>query len=304
MKILFMGTPEFSVPILEALNEKYEIALVISQPNRVKKKGVFLDTPVAAKAKELGLNLFQPEHIKEHIDYITGIDADIIVTAAYGQYVPSKILNAFKKCINVHGSILPKYRGGAPIQRCLMNGEKTTGVTIMEMTKKLDAGVMYAKVYYDILEEDNNESLFNKLSIIGRDLLLDNIEDIYNGKNVGEPQDEALATYSPNIAKEEEKIDLNDKTINIINKIRGLAYEPGAYLEVGDIKLKVFKAKEVACEESYEVGYVIDTKKRIVLKTLDSAIELLEVLYPGKKIISGKEFSNGQKLFNCGSVIK
>ncbi len=304
MKILFMGTPEFSVPILEALNEKYEISLVISQPNRVKKKGVFLDTPVAAKAKELGLNLFQPEHIKEHVDYITSVDADIIVTAAYGQYVPSIILNSFTKCINVHGSILPKYRGGAPIQRCLMNGEKTTGVTIMEMTKKLDAGVMYAKAYYDILEDDNNQTLFNKLSIIGRDLLLENIEDIYNGKNVGEPQDETLATYSPNIAKEEEKIDLNDKSINIINKIRGLAYEPGAYLEVDGIKLKVFKAKEVSCDTDFEVGYVIDTKKRIVLKTLDSAIELLEVLYPGKKIISGKEFSNGQKLFNCGSVIK
>ena len=304
MKILFMGTPEFSVPILEALNEKYEISLVVSQPNRVKKKGVFLDTPVAACAKRLNLNLFQPEHIKEHIDYICQVDADIIVTAAYGQYVPSKILNNFKKCINVHGSLLPKYRGGAPIQRCLMNGEKTTGVTIMEMTKKLDAGVMYAKEEYQILEDDNNSSLFDKLSIIGKDLLMNTIEDIYNGKNLGIPQDEASATYSPNIDKEEEIIDLNQRSVDIVNKIRGLAYEPGAYLNVGDIKLKVFKAKAIAWDSNEEPGSVLDTKKRIVLKTLDGAIELLDVLYPGKKIIAGRDFANGQKLFITGSVIK
>ena len=303
MKIVFMGTPEFSVPILKALNELYEVSLIISQPNRVKKKGVFIDTPVAACAKELGLNLIQPEHIKDNLDLVIG-KGDLLVTAAYGQYVPSKILNSFKKCINVHASLLPLHRGGAPIQRCLMNGDKKTGVTIMEMTKKLDAGRMFAKKEYEILDDDNNSSLFNKLSIIGRDLLLENILDIYNGKNEGVPQNEDEATVSPNILPEEEKIDLSDKTLNIINKIRGLAMEPGAYLLVGDIKLKIFKAHDINYSGNEPTGYVLETKKKIVIKTSDSAIELDLVLYPGKKILSGKDFSNGQKLFIKDSLLK
>ncbi len=303
MKIVFMGTPDFSVPILKALEEKYDVALVISQPNRVKKKGVFVDTPVAACAKELGLHLIQPEHIKDSMEDVIG-KGDILVTAAYGQYVPSKILNSFKKCINVHASLLPHHRGGAPIQRCLMNGDLKTGVTIMEMTKKLDAGKMFAKVEYEIKEDDNNSTLFNKLSLLGRDLLLENIEDIYEGKNLGVEQNEEEATVSPNILPEEEKIDLNDKTVNIINKIRGLAMEPGAYLLVDDIKLKIFKAHDINYIGNEPTGYVLETKKKIVLKTSDSAIELDLVLYPGKKILSGKDFSNGQKLFVKDSLLK
>lgn len=303
MKIVFMGTPEFSVPILKALNELYEVSLVISQPNRVKKKGVLLDTPVASCAKELGLALIQPEHIKDSIDEVIG-KGDILVTAAYGQYVPSKILNSFKKCINVHASLLPLHRGGAPIQRCLMEGDLKTGVTIMEMTKKLDAGRMFAKAEYEILDEDNNSTLFEKLSIIGRDLLLANILDIYNGKNEGIPQNEEEATVSPNILPEEEKINLNDNTKDIINKIKGLAMEPGAYLDVDGIKLKIFKAHDTFYKGNEPVGYVLETKKRIVLKTKDSAIELDLVLYPGKKILSGKDFSNGQKLFIKDNLLK
>ena len=303
MKIVFMGTPEFSVPILKALNELYEISLVISQPNRVKKKGILLDTPVAACAKELNLNLIQPEHIKDNMDLVIG-KGDLLITAAYGQYVPSKILNSFKKCINVHASLLPLHRGGAPIQRALMNGDKKTGVTIMEMTKKLDAGCMYAKEEYVIEEDDNNSTLFEKLSIIGRNLLLKNIIDIYEGKNLGIPQNEDEATYSPNILASEEKIDLNDKTINIINKIKGLAMEPGAYLEIDGIKLKIFKAHDIKYEGNEPTGYVLETKKKIVIKTSDSAIELDLVLYPGKKILSGKDFSNGQKLFIKDNLLK
>ena len=303
MKIVFMGTPEFSVPILKALNELYEISLVISQPNRVKKKGILLDTPVAACAKELNLNLIQPEHIKDHMDDVIG-KGDLLITAAYGQYVPSKILNSFKKCINVHASLLPHHRGGAPIQRALMNGDLKTGVTIMEMTKKLDAGNMFAKEEYIIKDDDNNSTLFEKLSIIGKDLLLKNIIDIYEGNNLGIPQNEELATVSPNILPEEEKIDLNNKTVDIVNKIRGLAMEPGAYLEVDGIKLKIFKAHDIKYFGSEPTGYVLETKKKIVIKTSDRAIELDLVLYPGKKILSGKDFSNGQKLFIKDNLLK
>ena len=304
MKIVFMGTPDFAVPTLKALNEKYEVVLVVSQPNRVRKKGVLLDTPVAACAKELGLNLFQPEKIKDDYEIIINSGADVLVSAAYGQYVPSKILNTFKYTLNVHGSLLPKHRGGAPIQRALINGDAVTGISIIEMAKKLDAGRIYATQEYKILQEDNSSSLFSKLSIIGSNLLMNTIEDVYNGKNIGLVQNDIEATYSPNILPEEERIDLNKSSKEIVNLINGLSYEPGAYLLIGDIKFKIFRAKEVECDSNDEPGTVLDTKKRIVLKTKDSAIELLEVLYPGKKLMSGRDFSNGQKIFVVKDILK
>ncbi len=302
MKIVFMGTPSFAVPILRGLNEKYEIVLVVSQPNRAKKKGIIINTPVADEAINLGLNLFQPEKIKDDYEAILACNADVLVTAAYGQYVPSKILKAFKKCINVHGSLLPYHRGGAPIQRALINGDEYSGVTIMEMSKKLDAGVMYAKREYKIMPDDNSSSLFDKLSIIGKELLLEVIEDIYNGINLGEEQNEALATYSPNIASSEEIIDITMPAKKIANQVRGLAMEPGAYLLINDIKLKVFKVTVIK-EDKYSPGYVIENKKQIIIKTGDDAISLDLVLYPGKKMLSGKDFSNGQKLFIKGESI-
>lgn len=303
MKIVFMGTPEFAVPSLKALNEKYEVVMVVSQPNRAKKKGVYIDTPVAKCAKELNLDLFQPESIKDEIDKFLSIDADCLVTAAYGQYIPSRILNHFKKCINVHGSILPKHRGGAPIQRAIMDGDSETGVTIMEMAKKLDAGKIYAMEKCPITLDDNSTSIFDKLAIIGRDLLLNTIEDIVSGKNAGVAQDESLATYSPNILASEEIIDLSKNSLDIVHQIQGLSYEPGAYLLVNNIKLKVFKACATSYDGDEAPGTVLTTKKKIVIKTNDGAIELLEVLYPGKKIMSGNAFSNGQKIFNVGDVL-
>ena len=303
MKIIFMGTPEFSVPILKALNEKYEIKLVISQPNRIKKKGVFIDTPVAEASKELNLELIQPEKISDEYEYIKNIGADTLITAAYGQYIPSKILNLFKMKLNVHASLLPLRRGGAPIQRSLIEGDLKTGVTIMEMDKKLDAGKIYGQREYLIDDNDNNTILFDKLSIIGRDLLLELIDDIYNGKNIGIDQDDSKATFSKNIDREEERININDTSINIRNKVRGLAMEPGAYLEVNDIKLKVFDVKIVDYNGNEKPGTILNTKKAIVIKTLDGAISLESVLYPGKKILTGKEFSNGQKLFKDNEII-
>ena len=298
-----MGTPDFSVPILKALNEKYEIVLVISQPNRVKKKGVLIDTPVASTAKELGLNLIQPEKISEEYEYIKSLGADTLITAAYGQYVPTKILDLFKFKLNAHASLLPKYRGGAPIQRCLIEGDKKTGVTIMEMTKKLDAGKMYGFKEYEILDSDNSSILFEKLSIIGRDLLLELIDDIYAGKIEGIPQDESLATFSKNIDASEEELDLNNNAVDIRNKVRGLAMEPGSYILVNDIKLKVYDVNIVDYSGDEKPGTVLSIKKGITIKVKDKAISLEKILYPGKKLMSGKDFSNGQKIFQVGEII-
>ena len=304
MRIVFMGTPEFACNVLSGLNDKYEIALVISQPNREKKKGILIPTPVANLATNLGLKLIQPEKIRDAYSDILEAKADVLVSAAYGQYIPSKILNLFKYKINVHGSLLPLHRGGAPIQRCLINGDTKTGVTIMEMAKGLDTGKIYSMAEYQIEDDDNSTTLFEKLSVIGRDLLLNTIEDIVNDKNLGIPQDDSKSSYSKNIEKEEELIKLNNTSKNIVNQIRGLAMTPGAYINVSNINLKVYKASTKEYSGNELPGTILSIKKEILIKTKDSAISLELVQMPGKKIITGKEFSNGQKLFTVGQVLE
>ena len=304
MKIIFMGTPNFAVPSLEALNEKYEVVLVVSQPAKPEgRKGILKNPPVALKALELGIQLFQPEHIKNEYEYFKNIKADMIVTAAYGQFIPRKILNLYKKCINVHGSLLPHHRGGAPIQRAIINGDKKTGVTIMEMVKKMDAGRMYASSEIPILDSDNNSSLFEKLAIIGKNLLMENIEDIYNGKNEGIMQNEEEATISPNIAPEEEKINFNIDARKVFNLIRGLSDEPGAYCEYNGQRIKIYNASIEKNDSDASPGTIINIKKSLIVKCKTDAISILELQIPGKKRMNVKDFLNGQKLLNLNDII-
>lgn len=304
MKIIFMGTPDFAVPSLEALNEKYEVVLVVSQPAKPEgRKGILKNPPVALKALELGIQLFQPEHIKNEYEYFKNIQADMIVTAAYGQFIPTKILNLYKKCINVHGSLLPHHRGGAPIQRAIINGDKKTGVTIMEMVKKMDAGRMYVSSEIPILDSDNNSSLFEKLAIIGKNLLMENIEDIYNGKNEGIMQNEEEATISPNIAPEEEKINFNIDARKVFNLIRGLSDEPGAYCEYNGQRIKIYKASIEKNDSDASPGTIINIKKSLVVKCKTDAISILELQIPGKKRMNVKDFLNGQKLLKLNDII-
>lgn len=304
MKIIFMGTPNFAVPSLEALNEKYEVVLVVSQPAKPEgRKGILKNPPVALKALELGIQLFQPEHIKNEYECFKNIKADMIVTAAYGQFIPTKILNLYKKCINVHGSLLPHHRGGAPIQRAIINGDKKTGVTIMEMVKKMDAGRMYASSEIPILDSDNNSSLFEKLAIIGKNLLMENIEDIYNGKNEGIMQNEEEATISPNIAPEEEKINFNIDARKVFNLIRGLSDEPGAYCEYNGQRIKIYKASIEKNDSDASPGTIINIKKSLIVKCKTDAISILELQIPGKKRMNVKDFLNGQKLLNLNDII-
>lgn len=304
MKIIFMGTPNFAVPSLEALNEKYEVVLVVSQPAKPEgRKGILKNPPVALKALELGIQLFQPEHIKNEYEYFKNIKADMIVTAAYGQFIPTKILNLYKKCINVHGSLLPHHRGGAPIQRAIINGDKKTGVTIMEMVKKMDAGRMYASSEIPILDSDNNSSLFEKLAIIGKNLLMENIEDIYNGKNEGIMQNEEEATISPNIAPEEEKINFNIDARKVFNLIRGLSDEPGAYCEYNGQRIKIYKASIEKNDSDASPGTIINIKKSLIVKCKTDAISIIELQIPGKKRMNVKDFLNGQKLLNLNDII-
>lgn len=305
MKIVFMGTPEFAVPILEALNEKYEVSLVVTQADKlVGRKQIPTFSPVKEKAIELNIPVFQPLKLRD--DYQTIIDqhADLLITAAYGQFVPTKVLKVFKKCINVHGSLLPKRRGGAPIQRSIIEGDSTTGVTIMEMVKGMDQGRMYAKEAIDILDSDDNTSLFTKLSLIGRDLLMNNILDIYNDVNKGIPQNEDEATISPNISPDEEEFNFNDTSRNIFNKIRGLSHEPGAYFKLNDTRVKVYKAQILENDSNLECGTILETHKHLIIKTKDSSIEILRLKVEGKKEMDTRDYLNGQKMFIKGNIIK
>jgi len=298
-----MGTPEFAATILDSLAKEYEVVLVVSQPDKeVGRKKVLTSPAVIEKAKELNLKYFQPKHIKDDYMPILNAGADIIVTAAYGQIIPNEVLRCVKKAINVHASLLPKYRGGAPIQRSIINGDKVTGISIIEMVSKLDAGVIYAKKEIEIEDSDNNTTLFEKLSYVGRDLLLDSILDIYSGKNKGVPQDEDKVIYSPNIRREEEIITFNDSSINIFNKIRGLAMEPGAYARIKGEDLKIYSSEIVEYNGNENPGTILSLKKEIVVKTKDSAIRLIDIKPSGKKMMKAKDFVNGQKLLNVGDI--
>jgi len=308
MKIIFMGTPEFSCGILEALNEKYEVLGVVTQPDKVVgRKKVLSFSPVKKTAISLGLAVFQPTKIKDNYDDILALKADILVTAAYGQIVPEDFLNSFKFAINVHASLLPKHRGGAPIQRCLINGDKTTGVTIMQMVKRMDAGKIYASESIDILDSDNNTTLFKKLSIVGRDLLLRNIESIYNNKNIGSIQREEEVSYSYNIKRSEEQISFDKTSREVFNQIRGLAMEPGAYAIINGESLKIYQAKELYdgfTMNNSAPGTVLKAKKELIVKTKDSAVSILLIQPQGKKIMDIKSFLNGQKILSVGDVFK
>ena len=253
-KIVFMGTPKFAVPVLEMLIEKYGVDLVITQPDKkVGRKKVLTAPPVKVIAEEKGIKVLQPEKISNDENVLLELkelNPDIIITAAYGQLVPETILEIPKyKCINVHGSLLPKLRGGAPIQYSILEDHGKTGITIMYMVKKLDAGDMISKVEVDILDSDNYESLHDKLSIAGRDLLKETLPNIFTGNIAPEKQDDSLATFARNILREDEKIDWNKSARQIFNQIRALDPTPGAFTYLDENVLKIWNS-ELSIEKS------------------------------------------------------
>ena len=211
MKIIFMGTPSFSVKILDKIQSAHEVVLVVTQPDSFNyRKKTYTYSPVKEYALSHNLEVFQPEKLKDEMDKILSTPCDLIVTAAYGQFVPSKILDYPRfKAINVHGSLLPKRRGGAPIQRSLIEGDNETGISIMYMAKRMDAGDVIEKRAIPILDSDNQESLFDKLSILGSEMILGVIKKIEDGTVNATMQDESEATFSFNLTKEDEKIDFS-----------------------------------------------------------------------------------------------
>jgi methionyl-tRNA formyltransferase len=245
MNIVFMGTPDFSVPILEALHENYNVVLVVTQPDKeVGRKKKLTPPPVKLMAEKLNIPVFQPRKIKKEYTTILEVNPDLIVTAAYGQIIPKIVLDyPTYGCINVHASLLPKLRGGAPIQRAIMRQHKETGVTIMYMSEKMDEGDIISQKSIPITKTDTSGSMFSKLSILGRDVLLETLPKIINGTNKRIPQNHNLATYAYNLKREEEKLNWNMTCNEIDAHIRALSPSPNCYTFIEGKRLKILQNK-------------------------------------------------------------
>lgn len=296
MNIIFMGTPDFSVPILRTLAEKYQVKLVITQPDKPKgRKKRLAKPPVKEAAETLGLPVFQPKRLKNAIDEVLAYDPDLIVTAAYGQILPGTLLDAPEHgAINVHASLLPKLRGGAPIQRAIERGYTWTGVTVMKMGRGMDTGPILGTRAIEIREDETGGSLFQRLSLLGRDLLMDILEDYLSGAITPVPQDDSEATYAYAIKREEERLDLTRSAIELERKVRAFHPSPNTYLMIGEARLKVIMAKAVEDTSDKAPGTVVKADgEGVRIACGEGVLSLSEVQPPSKKPMDAVSFMNG-----------
>lgn len=298
LKIVFMGTPKFAVPILEGLIENYKVVGVVSQPDKeVGRHHKLQKTPIKEVAESHNIPVFQPAKIRTDNDQIRAWKPDLIVTCAYGQIIPDEILTCAKYgAINVHASLLPKLRGGAPIHKAIMYGYPETGITIMRMVKKMDAGDILTQKSTIITPDDNLESLSERLSQMGKHLLLDTIPDLIAGKIKPVPQDESEVTYAYNVTREEEHLDFErETTLELFNHIRALDPEIGAYALLDGNIVKIYKCyrtdsfytsrKNGEISRIYKDGFGVSTR--------DGEIVITEFQPAGKKKMKVKDYFNG-----------
>ncbi len=296
-KIIFMGTPIFAAKILNnLLDNKYNIELVVSQPDRkVGRKRELKATPVKEVALAHNIPVFQPENIKDDFKQIIDLKPDLIITAAYGQFIPNEVLKAPSiECINVHGSLLPKYRGGAPIHYAVLNGDKKTGVTIMKMISKMDAGEIIAQSEFPINENDTTSIVHNNMIDVANKLLINILPDILNNEYTLTKQDEKLVSYSPNISREQERINWNNKARDVHNHIRGLSEFPGSYTQIDNVRYKIYLSQLIEEKNDGSPGTIskIDDTKFYV-NCIDYKIAILEIQPAGKSKMKAKDFVQG-----------
>ncbi|MBB5887466.1 methionyl-tRNA formyltransferase [Lactovum miscens] len=297
IKIIFMGTIDFSATVLAGLltDGRYEVLAVCTQPDRkIGRKQILTSTPVKELALKYEIPVYQPEKLSrsEEMTEMMRLGAEGIVTAAFGQFLPSKLLDSVKFAVNVHGSLLPWGRGGAPIQRAIMAGHKEIGVTIIEMVKAMDAGRMLGQKSIPVLDNDNAGSMFEKLAIVGRDLLLEVLPNYLSGDLIPEVQDENQVVITPNIAPEEEIIDWTKSATEILNLVRGLAPAPGAYTLLNGQRFKIYDASVV--EGKGAPGELVDkTKTSVKIGTGKGLLELKKVQPFGKTQMSVIDYLNG-----------
>ncbi|HBV04250.1 MAG TPA: methionyl-tRNA formyltransferase [Staphylococcus sp.] len=297
-KIVFMGTPDFSTDVLEMLIQEYDVIAVVTQPDRpVGRKKILTPPPVKKVALEHNIPVYQPEKLNNSskLEEIINLKPDLIVTAAFGQLLPKSLLNAPKhKAINVHASLLPKYRGGAPIHYAVMNGEKKTGITIMYMAEKLDAGNIISQDEVEILENDTVGEVHDKLATLGTELLKKTLPTIFNGTNDSIVQDDSLATFASNISREDERIDWTKDAQTIHNHIRGLSPWPVAYTTMDGKNLKLWRS-EIVENVKGEPGEIIETTKDAIIVATGSedGVALTEIQLAGKKRVKTRDYISG-----------
>lgn len=304
MKIIFAGTPDFAIPALQKLiDSQHEICAVYTQPDRPAGRGRKLTpSPVKALALEAGLNVYQPQNFKqaEDLQQLQAIKADVMVVVAYGLILPQAVLDAPKYgCINIHGSLLPRWRGAAPIHRAVIAGDKETGVTIMKVVKKLDAGDMLHKVYCPIAEHDTSSDLHDKLAKMGAVGLLKVLSQIEEGTVVAEPQNEALVTYATKLEKAEALLDWKQSAIELDRKVRGLNSWPVAQTIFQGLNLRIWRSEVYTPKDKIqnaEAGTVFSNGKTMLVVTGDGVLNLLEVQLPGGKRLPIQAFLNSHQV--------
>lgn len=297
VSIVFMGTPDFAVPVLQGLIDNYKVKAVVTQPDKpVGRDGEIKYSPVKQLALDNMILVLQPVNLKEEWKQITDLHPTLIVTCAYGQIVPREILVYPEYgCINVHASLLPKLRGGAPIHRAIINGFKETGVTIMHMAPSLDTGDIISQKSIEISETDTASTLHDKLSILGRDLLLETLPSIIDGTAPRTKQDDFESTYASNISKEDEKIDFSKTKRQIYNQVRGLNSWPGAYAVLEGKRIKVWECRTT--DENYSI--LLDGKitniypDGIGVKCVNGEVVLTVIQPEGKPKMKAVDYLNG-----------
>ena len=299
LNLLFMGTPEISAYVFEQMIlDGYHFVGLVAQPDHpVGRKGIIEKVPTKVIAEKYGIPVFQPIKIRKDFSFMDNLKVDLVITLAYGQIVPQGFLDIPRfGCLNLHGSLLPKLRGASPVQTALINNEKVTGVTLMEMVAAMDAGRMYGKKEVVIDEEDNATSLFKKISEAAKDLVLELLPKYVNGELEGIPQNEEEVTFCSLIKPEQEKLDLSKDILEVYGYIRGLSDEPGAYLYLDNQKLKIFKAKIANDLVTAEVGTIVQADKRgLLLQCQNGQLAILELQKEGKKRMDYKAFINGNQ---------
>lgn len=300
MKIIFMGTPDFALTILQKLyDEKYEIAAVVTQTDKPKGRGHKIQfSPVKNFALEHNLQLLQPKTLKDEnlVTQLKSFDADLFIVAAYGKIIPENILQLPKYfSINVHASLLPKYRGAAPIQHAIANGETVSGVTIMKMDKGMDTGDIILQKKCDIFADDTYQTLYEKLSLLGSEALLEALNQFDSIEF--KKQDDSLASYAPLITKDFCHIDWNKTSLEIMNLIRALKPNPGAYTLYENKIFKVWQITDYPVYGTEECGKIIAVNNDgIAVKTFDGALLITQLQEQGRKIMSAADYLKGHTI--------
>lgn len=308
LRIVYLGTPDISAIVLEhLLSAGYNIVAVVSQEDKpVGRKQIIMPTPVKEVALKHNLPVFQPKKIRLDFNFLYEFKPDILLTMAYGQIIPHAVLEIPKiKALNLHGSLLPKYRGASPIQASLFNGDKQTGVTLMEMVDEMDAGNMFYKTVINIDQNDNYDTLKTKIALSAVTCFDEGIEKIINEHYNGEVQDLSQVSFTKKIKAEDQLLNFNESTESIVNKIRALTSDPGAYFIYKNEKIKVQKANVESFKNDLIPGKIFNyNKSGLYIETSDGVIRIEILQKPGKKPTAIKDFYNGnQSFFNIGEII-